>query len=303
MLLLAAFLGMEGLRMAAAFSHEFGIPTVLASTLSVPAANESGSIVAEVNIYSGRQSPEWAMSEDEIALLKSKLKDLPASVSVDIPSWGYVVVNNAAESTELPYSQIYFYQDSIIAIDDSGSHYFKDTGDIKEWLVGLGDQHDPGFIPPLYKTLPPGTPYIAVVPSFIEASAEQNEESKSVLTIFSEGNADLWGTIAVPQFISSEPASFSLQKIDGATDIVLTADTKKTGEISGDIVVKSNDPSNPEIKIPVKITIKEAPKARAVSSLPAWRQLFYPVLCVLLILVLAAAAAIMIAKKRFRKKQ
>lgn len=251
---------------------EFIAPPVFASTtLALPVDENSRSITAEVNIYSGRQSPEWAMSKDETDLLREKLKNLPTSASIDIPSWGYAVVTNAEKSPELPYEKIYFYQNAIIAVGDKGNQYFEDINGIGEWLAGLGDQHDPFFTPSLFETLPPNTPYIAVVPSSVEASVEQGKESKSILTIFSEGNAGLQGTIATPQFITADLASFSLPEISGGMDILLIADTKQAGKISGDVVIKSNDPSNPEIKIPIDITVTTA-QSPAILPLSAWQE-------------------------------
>jgi hypothetical protein len=279
------------------FLEFIAAPVFASTTLALPVDENGRSITAEVDIYSGRTSPKWAMSKDETDLLKEKLKNLPISASIDIPSWGYVVVANTEESPELPYEKIYFYQNAIIAIGDKGNQYFEDTNGIGEWLVGLGDQHDPSFVPPLFETLPPNTPYIAVVPSSIEASVEQGKESKSILTVFSEGNAGLQGTITTPQFISADHVSFSLPEISGAMDVALVADTKRTGKISGDVVVKSNDPNNPEIKIPIDITVTAA-QAPVVLPLSAWQEGARIALYILVLILLAGIAGYFVWRKK-----
>jgi hypothetical protein len=222
----------------------------------------SGDITAEVKIYSGRTAPKWVMSSDEVEELGSRLSRLsgiePPKI---IPSYGYVEILNPSRNPSLPYFAVYvFALDGIVIVDDGVTRSFLagDSG-LMEWLIALGDKHDPNYGTLLYKTLPPGTPHIEVIPSSINGSASPGTIIQRKLTIFSEGNAPLIGSFEAPDYVTVEPGEIQLQAISGIKDYMVSIDAGGGGVREGSILIKSNDPTKKEYAIPYRIVVADGP--------------------------------------------
>lgn len=234
----------------------------------------SGDITAEVKIYSGRTAPKWAMSSDEVEELGYRLSRLSGTEPPKIiPSYGYVEILNPSKNPGLPYSAVYVFSlDGIVIVDDGVTRSFLagDSG-LMEWLIALGDKHDPNFGTLLYKTLPPGTPHIEVIPSSINGTASAGTIIQRKLTIFSEGNAPLIGSFEAPDYVTVEPGEIQLQEINGIKDYMVSIDVGGAGVKEGSILIKSNDPTKKEYVIPYKIVVAEVP-ADGSADIPAPRQ-------------------------------
>ncbi len=230
-------------------------------------------ITAIVNIYSGRMSPEWILSVDEIKGLKTKLNNLSPAKPREVPDWGYVLITNEGKSPDFPYYRIYAClarekkDNNLITINNNGEKkYYADTNNITEWLISLGNEHDPQFKPP--PTFPPNTPYMDFIQSDLfrsQATVKQNTELKMpCFTVFSEGTALLEGTISTPEFITVgtitpkfliiKNTSFSIPSHLGES-FAIEVNTSEPREIIGDIIIRSNDQNKSEVKIPIHYTI------------------------------------------------
>jgi len=258
-------------------------------------------VTATVNLYSGRAPPVWDMPAGEIEELKTKLSGLPSADKAKIPEWGYVIIENDKPAPAFPYKKIYVFNKLVVAETESGTTYYKDTAGIMEWLMDLGNKHDPTYVPPPYTSMPPNTARIVVLPASLSGNAQQGAKLEKTLTIFSEGSGPLTGTITPPAFMSMDKKEFSLPAIEGIEDFTFLVDTSKAGELRGEITLKSNDPERSEMKIPVAFTVleKEIPTtspAASTSTVPPAEKpsdyvQFLPYMVVIIILIIAAILA------------
>ena len=222
-------------------------------------SDEGTKIWASIDLYSGRAPVSWELAPDEALQLKTMIEKLAPAQPEQIETSGYVLVRNPEMNPILPYYQILIYPDRVILDDGAAQKTYAGDSELLNWILDAGNSHDPQYVAPKYKTLPAGTPSLAVIPASLEETAYQGEAKSMVLTIFSEGNAPLQGTVEVPDYVSAGKKSFALPEINGAEDLVFQADTSSPGVLTGYIILKSNDPSNRELKIPLKITVLEKP--------------------------------------------
>jgi hypothetical protein len=269
-------------------------------------ADNAARVVASIEVYSGRGSVQWDMTPQELSQLSARVHALPTVQIKKIPSEGYVLIKNYGEAS-FPYSQVYvFTKGMVIAESGSSKNSFLDErGQLMAWLLDLGNKHDTSYVAPKAKTLPENTPYIAVIPASFEATVSQGAPLNLRLTVFSEGNAPLEGAFETSGYISADKKSFNLPSIEGIADYTFSVDTKDTGEKNGEIIIKSNDPSRSELKVPVKVTVSgETPdEQEPTSTQPAEKQngginyFFY-----LVVLVVLAVVAVFVYAKRKGKK-
>jgi hypothetical protein len=229
-------------------------------------SQEGTNIWASIDTYSGRAPVSWELTPDEAFQLKARVELLAPKQPEEIETTGYVLVRNPEMNPLLPYYQILIYQDLVILDDGTNRNTYAGGSELLNWVLEAGNVHDPEYVAPKYKTLPPGTPLLAVIPSSLEEILYQEDAKSLVLTVFSEGNAPLQGTLEVPEFVSVDKKSFTLKEINGAEDLIFRVDTASPGVRTGYIVLKSNDPANPELKVPLTITILEKPGAKTVSA-------------------------------------
>lgn len=263
-------------------------------------------VSASIEVYSGRGTVKWDMTSSEVSELATRMQKLPAVQVKKIPTEGYVLIKNYGD-TKFPYSQIYiFTRGMVIAEGPSGKNsYLDDKGELMTWLLDQGNKHDPSYAAPKYKTLPENTPYIVATPVSFEETVQQGTELSLRLTIFSEGNAPLNGAIETPAYVFADKNSFKLPAIEGIEDYVLSVDTKDIGEKSGEIIIRSNDPSRSELKIPVKVTVSEktsdtqAPATTQPEDKQGGSANYFFYLVVLLVL---AVVAVFVYAKRKEKK-
>lgn len=218
------------------------------------ALNET-KVTAYIGIYSGRAPVEWQMTAQEIDELKVLLQDLPETGPAEVPEYGIISVTSEAVSKDFPYTGMYLFNGLVVTDDGTEKKFYKDDEGIAEWLIDLGNEHDPNYVPPPYETLPPGTAKIAVIPSYFDETVARDEVLVKTLTVFSEGNAPLEGEIVAPEFITLAKDTFALPAIEAGEDFLLTVDTSKVGERTGDIVIKSNDPSEGGLRVPFTLTV------------------------------------------------
>jgi hypothetical protein len=215
-------------------------------------------VVASIEVYSGRGVVQWNMTQAEMSNLAARIQGLPAVQLKRIPTEGYVVIKNYGNPS-FPYSQVYVFTKGMVLAESASSKtsYLDSRGELLTWLIEIGNRHDPAYVAPKYKTLPQGTPSIAVIPSSFEGSVSQGETLKQKFTVFSEGNAPLKGTIDAPASVVLDRREYSLDAISGIQDFSFSIDTSTPGEKAGSIVIKSNDPSKAELEIPFKINVVE----------------------------------------------
>jgi hypothetical protein len=225
-------------------------------------SDEGTKIWASIDLYSGRAPVSWELTPDEALKLKTRIEKLAPAQPEKIETSGYVLVRNQEMNPILPYYQILIYSDLVILDDGAARKTYAGDSELLNWILDAGNSHDPQYVAPKYKTLPAGTPSLAVIPVSLEETAYQGESMSLVLTIFSEGNAPLQGTVEVPDYVSAGKKSFALSEINGAEDLVFQADTYSPGVRTGYIILKSNDPVNRELKVPLKITVLEKPDAK-----------------------------------------
>jgi len=252
-------------------------------------------ITAMVNMYSGRAAPQWEMTASEVSELKARIERLPqAQRPSEIPSYRYVVVQNPGRDPALPYYRVYLFDKMVITDDGKANKYLLDNEGVMDYMKDLGNRHDPNYQPPKYETLPANTPYIAVIPSSFEETIQQGATLRKTFTIFSEGNAPLQGSIEVPDFVRLDKKEFRLQAIEGVEDFVFSVDTTNPGVKDGVIVIRSNDPSNQELSIPVSLKVVEKPRTIEEKQQGSTNYLIY----IILIVLLGAIAFILFTKKK-----
>jgi hypothetical protein len=269
-------------------------------------ASGAAKVAASIEVYSGRGIVQWDMTPQEKSELASRIQKLPAVQLKKIPSEGYVVIRNYGD-VSFPYSQIHVFTKGMVIVESAAykNSYLDDRGELMTWLLDQGNKHDPAYVAPKYKTLPQNTPYIAVTPDSFEEIVPQGTELSMRLTIFSEGNAPLEGIIETPEYVAADKKSFKLLPIEGIDDYTFSVDTNVIGEKIGEIIIRTNDPSRSELKIPLKVTVSgktSEPKAPPVTQ-PAGKQggganyFFY----LIVILVLAVVAIFVYAKRKVKK--
>ena len=123
------------------------------------------------------------------------------------------------------------------------------------------------------------------------------------LTIFSEGNAPLIGVIETPDYVTVDKKSFKLLPIEGIDDYVFSVDTKDIGEKSGEIIIRSNDPSRSEVKIPFKVTVsgKTPDLQEPTTTQPANKQGGANYSLYLIVLLILAVVAFFVYVKKKKK--
>ena len=218
-------------------------------------AQGTGKITATIDVYSGRSPVTWDMTPSEVSELKAQLEKLPPVQPKKIPTTDYVLVKNTGDTT-FPYTQVYIFTKGIVIADSGNAQkFYLDNGDLMKWMLETGNTHDPSYTPPKYKTLPQGTPYIALTPTSFKETITQGTALKLKLTIFSEGNAPLQGTIETPDYVTADEKTINLKEIEGIKDYTFSIDTSQIREINATIIIRTNDPANKEIDVPIKITV------------------------------------------------
>lgn len=273
---------------------------------SIVSADADSRVSASIEVYSGRGTVDWNMTAQEIMELAGRIQKLSPVQLKKIPTEGYALINNHGDNS-FPYSQVYVFTKGMV-IAESGSSktsYLDDKGELMTWLLEQGDKHDPAYIAPKYKTLPAGTPYVAYTPASFTETVPQGALLRLKLTVFSEGNAPLEGSFETPEYVGADKGSFSLIAIEGIDDYTFTVDTSELGEKNGEITLKTNDPSQKEVKIPYKITVtgKTADAVIPDDTKPDERTtggvnyFFY----IIVLVVLAAVAFFVYAKRKTKK--
>ena len=260
-------------------------------------------VVASINVYSGRGTVQWNMTSSELTDLVARMQKLPSVQVKKVPTEGYVLIKNYGD-TSFPYSQIYVFTKGMVIAGtvSSKNSYLDNKGELMTWLLDQGNKHDPAYAAPKYKTLPQNTSNIVVTPASFEETVSQGTPLSMRLTIFSEGNAPLAGVIETPDYVSADKKSFKLLPIEGIDDYVFSVDTKDIGEKSGEIIIRSNDPSRSEVKIPFKVTVsgKTTDLQEPTTTQPANKQgggANYS-LYLIVLLVLAVVGVFVYAKRK-----
>lgn len=213
-------------------------------------------VSASIMLYSGRGTVEWDMTGEEFSELSGRIQKLPPVQLRRIPAEGYVVIKNYGEPS-FPYSQVYVFKKGMV-IAEAGSEkysYLDEKGELLNWLLALGNKHDPSYVAPKYQALPEGTAYMAYTPTSFEETVAQGAELKMRLTVFSEGNAPLEGAIETPAYMHVDKGTFKLLAIEGIDDYVFSVDTSQPGEKTGEIIIRTNDPKNSRVRIPFKVSV------------------------------------------------
>ena len=202
-------------------------------------------------VFSGRDVPDWYMTNEEIEIVLEKMENLSSSEAIGIPEYAIHIINENNVS-EFPYSKLYFSDNTIVAISLDGEiNYYQDVNYLEGDVFIWGNEHDPNFIMP--EPIPPNTPQIGVATGSMEGKVLVNSELETFIVIFSEGTATLEGKIFVPDFLTITKTSFS---IDESEQFDVVVDTSEPKHLIGEILIESNDPITPEIKILVDFTIK-----------------------------------------------
>ena len=89
-----------------------------------------------LDIFSGRDNPEWVLKDTEIDILIEKTVDLPKTKPVKPPILGYrgFVVNNIKKIPELP-EKIVIYNKTVIYSRNEELEYYEDINELEEWLI------------------------------------------------------------------------------------------------------------------------------------------------------------------------
>jgi hypothetical protein len=265
---------------------------------------ETPKVVASIKVYSGRGTVEWDMTSPEITELTSRLQGLPTVNLQKVPVTDYVRITNYGD-TSFPYSDAYIFKKGMVITENSSvqTFYLDGDGELMNWLLDLGNKHDPTYVAPKYKTLPENTPYMAFTPDSFEETISQGSQLNLRMTVFSEGNAPLEGLFETPGYVSANKKSFRMLPIEGIDDYTFSVDTTETGEKNGEIIIRTNDPSRSIVKIPFKVTVSEGTPGDGSSedtqpgdSLGRGGANYFLYLVVLL--VLAAVAVFVYAKKK-----
>ena len=232
---------------------------MVACPVSIASVNESG-VTARVDIYSSREAPEWTMDLGEINQLKEKLNNLTVSEVISMPpDRGYIIITNKNKTLDFPYYTVYLYRQKVMVIGfDGNKSFYSDLEGIASWMVELGNEHDPRYVPPKYKSLPPNTSHIEIISKNLMGVSSQNKKLVKRITIFSEGTGELIGAIKVPDFVNANETSFRLAPIESGKDFFFEIDTNSTGNLSGDLIIESNDPENGTIILPMNFQIYES---------------------------------------------
>jgi len=270
------------------------------------AADDAAGVTASIEVYSGRGIISWDMTPQERTELVSLIQKLPQVELKKIPSEGYVLIKNHGD-TSFPYTQVYVFTNGIIIAEagTSKTSYLDQRGVVMNWLLEQGNKHDPLYTPPKYRTLPEGTPYIAYTPESYSETAAQGTPLQLRLTVFSEGNAPLNGSLEAPEYLQADKNTINLPAIDGIEDYTFSVDTGSAGEKNGEIILRTNDPSRKEIRIPVKVTVTKEPAEPAAaestgpSEKPNGRTGY--LFCLIVLAVLAVVAFAVYVKKKAKK--
>ena len=266
-------------------------------------AARTAKVVASIDVYSGRGTIQWNMTTTELSELTVRMQKLSVVNLKRIPTANYVLIKNYGDAS-FPYTQVYVFTKGMIIAENASSQvfYLDGSGELMAWLLDLGNNHDPSYVAPKYKTLPQNMSNIVVTPASFDETVQRGTPLTMRLTIFSEGNAPLVGVIETPDYVSVDKKSFKLLPIEGIDDYVFSVDTKDLGEKSGEIIIRSNDPSRSEEKIPFKVTVsgKTTDSKAPTTTQPADKQggganyFFY----LIVLLVLAVVALFVYAKRK-----
>jgi hypothetical protein len=180
----------------------------------------------------------------------------------------------------------WFYMEHIIDLDSEIAQAYMDGVLITEWLWSLQYNGTPGAnqlgaidffagaegadTPKYYfddvkytqGIIPPG-PIITVDPGQFDVSLEIGQVQTEFLTVGNAGEEDLIYTISIDcpdEWLTVTPASGTI--IPGETDIIdvgFDAVGLDAGIYYGTIIIESNDVMNPEVEIPVSLTVTAAP--------------------------------------------
>jgi hypothetical protein len=98
--------------------------------------SEENRIKIILDIFSGRENPEWVLNDTETDILLGKVVDLPKINPVKPPILGYrgFVVNNIPKASELP-EKIVIYNKTVIYSVDEKLNYYEDINELEEWLI------------------------------------------------------------------------------------------------------------------------------------------------------------------------
>lgn len=209
-------------------------------------------VTVHINVYSGRSPPVWALSSEEKEGVRTLLDGLYSAEPMETPEWGYILVVNRDNDPSMPFHHMYLVSGTIILVDgDGGKAFRRDTKDLWTYLLSLGDKHDPFYVPPKSASLPPGVPYIAVVPASIEIEAGADGKAVTQLVVFNEGRGELSGSLSASKGIILDRNTIKLQPLKGeeyAFTVELDGAT-----YDGEITIESNDPEKSIIRVPVRV--------------------------------------------------